>query len=335
MPVRKAIEYAQQIAAGLAAAHEKGIVHRDLKPENLFVTKDGRVKILDFGLAKLTQARKAERGTRNEEAETLIQDAPDVHRSSLRDHPLTIPGTVMGTVAYMSPEQVRGQDLDQRSDIFSFGLILYEMLSGQRAFQGRVAGGDDGGDCQRRTARPERSRTRKVTPQLEKIVRRCLEKKPERRFQSASDLGFALEALSTTGSAGVSPATSAGTAARTHEEIASAADISQEVCIAALANSRRNACARLARTHLAWIAAGVLALVALALGVAYVRRPALEAEPMRLSMNPPEKATTFDWPTISPDGRTLAFIAEVEGKTATLGASAGCDDRPATGRSTR
>jgi serine/threonine protein kinase len=135
LPVRKAIEYAQQIVAGLAAAHEKNIVHRDLKPENLFVTKDGRVKILDFGLAKLTQTRNAERGTRNEEAETLLQDAPDIHRSSLRDQPLTLPGTVMGTVAYMSPEQVRGEAVDHRSDLFSFGLILFEMLRGERAFQ--------------------------------------------------------------------------------------------------------------------------------------------------------------------------------------------------------
>ncbi len=115
---RKAIEYAQQIVAGLAAAHEKGIVHRDLKPENLFVTKDGRVKILDFGLAKLKPQKLA--GGVDSEGETM--------------KPLTNPGVVMGTVGYMSPEQVRGETVDHRSDLFSFGLILFEMLCGERAF---------------------------------------------------------------------------------------------------------------------------------------------------------------------------------------------------------
>jgi serine/threonine protein kinase len=121
LPVRKAIEYAQQIAAGLAAAHEKNIVHRDLKPENLFITKDGRVKILDFGLAKLRPPRGVTAGS---DVATAKQ--------------ITSPRTVMGTVASMSPEQVRGQDLDHRSDIFGFGIILYEMLSGRRAFTGAI-----------------------------------------------------------------------------------------------------------------------------------------------------------------------------------------------------
>ena len=187
LPTRRAVEYAAQIAQGLAAAHDKGIVHRDLKPENVFVTHDGRLKILDFGLAKLAK----------------LQSAAD--ESATLDHAQqeTSPGMVLGTVGYMSPEQVRGEAADARSDIFALGTILYEMLLGQRAFRRDTS-------AETMTAilkeePPEISTSGKpIAPAIERIVRRCLEKKPQQRFQSARDLAFDLEGLSgTTGGSGL------------------------------------------------------------------------------------------------------------------------------------
>lgn len=179
LPPRKAIEYAQQIARGLSAAHEKGIVHRDLKPENLFITKDGRVKILDFGLAKLTQSKSVSEG---------LTDAPTEpgHTES---------GAILGTVGYMSPEQVLGQTADHRADIFSFGAILYEMLAGQRAFHGKSA--IETMNAILKDDPPDMPQTnRNLAPALERLMRHCLEKSAEERFQSARDLAFDLEALS-------------------------------------------------------------------------------------------------------------------------------------------
>jgi Tol biopolymer transport system component len=178
LPVRKALDYAIQIANGLGAAHQKGIVHRDLKPENLFVTNEGRATILDFGLARQSGL-----------ADTADANAPTVAGS-------TEPGTVLGTVGYMSPEQVRGFSADARSDIFSFGAVLYEMLSGRRAFKGESAA-----ETMTAILTKDPPELAEATPSLplalERIVHHCLEKLPEQRFQSSYDVAFALEALST------------------------------------------------------------------------------------------------------------------------------------------
>ena len=174
--VRKAVDHGVQIARGLAAAHERGIVHRDLKPENLFLTRDGLVKILDFGIAKLGRAGEETAGT---DVETL-------------SHTGTSPGTMIGTVGYMSPEQVRGMTTDHRSDIFSFGTVLYEMLTGKRAFKGTTVA-----DTLSAILREDPTEAVGTEPALAaallRVVRRCLEKAPEDRFQSARDLAFALE----------------------------------------------------------------------------------------------------------------------------------------------
>jgi Tol biopolymer transport system component len=176
LPVRKVLDYARQIASGLAAAHDKGIVHRDLKPENIFITTDGRVKILDFGLAKLTQPDSIDGQTLSGFVESKV-------------------GTVLGTVGYMSPEQVRGRATDARSDLFSFGAILYEMLSGRRAFQGDSV--PETMSAILKEDPPDLTATnRAVPPSLEYIVRHCLEKNPVERLQSARDAGFDLGLIS-------------------------------------------------------------------------------------------------------------------------------------------
>src|SRR5215831_5433833 len=267
---RRVIDYALQIAHGLAAAHDKGIVHRDLKPENLFVTKDGRLKILDFGIAKLTGAE----DSKYSQSEILTR----------RVH--TDPGKVIGTAGYMSPEQVRGLPADHRSDRFSLGAVLYEMLSGKRAFPGDSA--VETMNAILKEDPPELSQSNHhIAPGLQRVVDHCLEKNPEERFQSARDLAFALEALS-----------------------GSSATYAQTAAIPAFAPQRFKR-----RESIAWIAAGILLVAVLALSVLYFRRPPAETRAVRLSINPPEKNGFGDF-ALSPDGLHLAFVAtDASGKT--------------------
>jgi len=274
-----ALDIAAQIAAALTAAHEAGIVHRDIKPENVMLRRDGVVKTLDFGLAKLTEQRPA----------AVDSQAPTIAKAH------TDPGTVLGTVGYMAPEQVRGQEADHRADIFSFGVILYEMLSGRRAF-----GGDSAVEVMNAILKedpPELGETNtKISPQLEKIVRRCLEKKPERRFQSASDLGFALEALSNL------------SGSRSDSQLDSATASSAEP------ESRRTL-RLLGQARLAWIVVAALLLGMLEFAWAYFTRQPVtnDAREMRYSIVPPEKSS-FVRNAVSPDGRHLAFTAATGGK---------------------
>jgi eukaryotic-like serine/threonine-protein kinase len=270
---RKVIDYALQIARGLAAAHDKGIVHRDLKPDNLFITNDGRVKILDFGLAKLTGVADVE----------LSQTSIPTRRVD------TDPGKVMGTVGYMSPEQVKGRPVDHRSDIFSFGAILYEMISGHRAFHG-----DSPAETMSAILRedpPDLSATNgNVSPTLERLVNHCIEKTPEERFHSASDLAFALEALS-------------GSTSLATQAVTAPAIPSDWI--------RRHAL-------LGWIVAAVATVLSIGTLVAmYFRRtPVTESPATRFYVSPPE-STTFSGASqfISPDGRRIVFpVLNKEGK---------------------
>ena len=256
VPVRKAVGYAVEIARGLAAAHEKGITHRDLKPENLFITADDRVKILDFGLAKLTTDLSAAAAA---SALTAFQ---------------TEPGLVLGTVGYMAPEQVRGLPVDHRADLFALGAILYELLSGVRAFRRDTAPetmaailNEDPPDL--------RVGERRIPPALARIVERCLEKSPPARFQTATDLAFALEALS---------------------EMSGASDSTKAVDVGTRTKRR------------GWVAWGVAALLLVTLAPLAFRR-VRERPPVasRFQIPPTVELAVGGSISLSPDGRHLAF----------------------------
>jgi hypothetical protein len=279
---RAALDVAAQVARGIAAAHQRGIVHRDLKPENIFLTPDGRAKILDFGLAKLTERL----------------DAPEHHHTVTALG--TMPGTVLGTAGYMSPEQVRGEPTDSRTDIFAFGAVFYEMLSGRRAFLGDSA-------VETMTAvlksDPPELPPAGVSPALDRIVRRCLEKNSAQRFQSAGDIGFALEALAAT-----SPSAAPG-GSQASGSTSGAAVQTPAVSESVAATWRPGA----SRRRLLTIGAAVsLLAVGIAIGmlVAWRRAPAIDVAGF--------KARTFERLPITnarfmPDGQTIVYSAAPRG----------------------
>jgi serine/threonine protein kinase/Tol biopolymer transport system component len=273
LPASKAVDIARQLASGLAAAHAKGIVHRDIKPENLFLTPDGRLKILDFGLAKL-------------------REHADGGASLTRSPSATEAGAVIGTANYMSPEQVRGLPADTRSDLFSVGVLLFEMLSGARPFTGDSTVETMSAILKKDP--PDLPASTERQPALARIVTHCLEKNPDERFQSAHDLAFALQSLSTI-------------------------DSTASAATSALAGSTSAGAPRRRGELVAWAVAALLLLSTIGLGLLASRPAAPEGVVVRTAIPLPDSAAlrrvwannTPNPLALSPDGKYLAFVAMV------------------------
>ena len=290
--IEELVDLAIQIADGLDAAHHKGIIHRDIKPANIFVTTRREAKVLDFGLAKFSEI--AGVSPTNEDASGGVKPhaAPP---ATLEQGHLTSPGVAMGTVAYMSPEQARGEELDARTDLFSFGAVLYEMATGCQAFSGTTPAMIHDAILNR-APRPPAELNSDIPLDLQRIINNALEIDRDLRWQSAAEMRAELRRLKRNTDSGRTAAHGSG-------------------AVAAMSRVEPTDVRRWIAARVPWTLAGTLAVAAIVLTLAYLRRPAPELLPMRFLVFPPENAG-FNFggpfggaPIVSPDGRQFAFVA--------------------------